>query len=891
MSGWNRRDVIGSGGSSLLALGVPGAVLSAGLEKIAIVADPGDPLVKSSAVAWALDALEAALQDAGHAVVRVPTIGEAGKARTIVVAGFDRPLARRVLGTLRLSPTDTPEATALLPIAASGTGLGGVLASGSDARGLSYALLELVDRLRQGATVAAALTIARPAIETPANPVRSISRLFVSDVEDLAWFHDREGWRAYFAMLATHRFNRFTLGFGLAYDFLRNVTDASFLFLYPFLLDVPGYRVRVPQLPVAERDRNLETLRFIGEEADRHGVDFHLGLWMHGYEWANSPDANYTVEGLTRDTHGPYCRDALRLLLTRCPAIRGVTMRIHGESGVPEGDFSFWKTVFEGLNCGRPMRVDMHAKGLSEDMIRIALATGHEVTVSPKFWAEHLGMPYHQAEIREIEQPHEMRDPSNGLMRLSAGSRSFLRYGYGDLLREGRKWKVVHRVWPGTRRLLLSGDPASEAAYARAYRFCGSDGAEIFEPLTFKGRRGTGHPGGRCAYQDTTLKTRWDWEKFEYTYRLWGRTLYDPDVSPTVWRRALGRTYGAAAPQVETALAAASRILPIVTTAHLPSAANNLYWPEIYFNQSLVDAEHYKPYDDTPKPRVFGSVSPLDPEMFLSIADAADELLSGRRSGRYSPIEVATWLTDRADRASAALARTAAKKDAAFRRMAIDVEIQAGLGRFFAAKFRAGVLFVIFQKTGDGAAHRQAIAFYRQAREAWAAIVRRTEGVYVRDISVGEEPEQRGHWSDRLAAIDADIAAVEKVTASSTGTSATAAIATATKPWLRTPPAGAHRPPASFTPGRDLVLSMTAPAATKAVTLRYRHVDQAERFEQIAAERRDDRFVAAIPAAYASADYPLQYYFVLDGGTAGAALSPGFDADLTNQPYFVVRPG
>ena len=27
------------------------------------------------------------------------------------------------------------------------------------------------------------------------------------------------------------------------------------------------------------------------------------------------------------------------------------------------------------------------------------------MTVSPKFWAEHMGMPYHQADIRELERP------------------------------------------------------------------------------------------------------------------------------------------------------------------------------------------------------------------------------------------------------------------------------------------------------------------------------------------------------------------------------------------------------------------------------------------------------------------------------------------------------
>ena len=47
-----------------------------------------------------------------------------------------------------------------------------------------------------------------------------------------------------------------------------------------------------------------------------------------------------TVEGLNAENHGPYCRDALKQLLRACPAITGVTFRIHGESGVPEGDTS-----------------------------------------------------------------------------------------------------------------------------------------------------------------------------------------------------------------------------------------------------------------------------------------------------------------------------------------------------------------------------------------------------------------------------------------------------------------------------------------------------------------------------------------------------------------------
>ena len=95
---------------------------------------------------------------------------------------------------------------------------------------------------------------------------------------------------------------------------------------------------------------------------------------------------------------------------------------------------------------------------------------------------------------------------------------------------------------------------------------------------------------------------------------------------------------------MEAALANASRILPLMTTAHHPSASNNAYWPEVYTHMPIVDEARPHPYRDTPVPRVFGTVSALDPEMFSRIDDFAEELVAGRRSPRYSPLDVAAWL-------------------------------------------------------------------------------------------------------------------------------------------------------------------------------------------------------------------------------------------------------
>ena len=85
------------------------------------------------------------------------------------------------------------------------------------------------------------------------------------------------------------------------------------------------------------------------------------------------------------------------------------------------------------------------------------------MTVSPKFWAEHMGLPYHQAAIRERERLVR-EDPSgrsewHRYMAVSEGSRPFTRYGYGDFLREDRPYSIVHRLWAGTQRLLAVGRP------------------------------------------------------------------------------------------------------------------------------------------------------------------------------------------------------------------------------------------------------------------------------------------------------------------------------------------------------------------------------------------------------------------------------------------------
>ena len=891
-----RRDFLKTTAAMTAAMAVSGGSLYAKEpgSSVAIILVPDE--ASQPAAQWAATELRDALRKQDVTADIFESIKQApADAECIVAATAGSGTGKAALAAVGLKLPNVPEAVGLTHGKLENRRV--LLAAGSDVRGLVYALLELADQVNCSPDPIDDLSEVQRTVETPANRIRSNMRCFVSDVEDKPWFNDREMWPQYLTELATQRFNRFNLSLGIGHDWLNHVRDAYFLFAYPFFLSVPGYDVRVPELPDAERDRNLELLKFISEQTVLRGMEFQLGIWMHGYEWNDSPNANYTIAGLTRETQGAYCRDAVKALLQACPAISGVTFRVHGESGVAEGSNNFWKTVFDGVaQCGRKVEMNLHAKGTDQEMIDMALATGQPVVMAPKYWGEHLGMSYHQADIRELERPRPGHE-GGGMMKLSSGSRSFLRYGYGDLLNADRRHGVMHRIWPGTQRLLIWGDPVTGAGYGRAFSFCGSDGFELMEPLTFKGRRGSGIAGDRCAYADPSLRPRWDWEKYLYSLRIWGRLSYNPDSAPDVWQRTLRKQFGRGAKDAELGLASASRILPIITTVHAPNGGNNGYWPEMYRNQSLIDPRQSTRYGDTPAPRVFGNVSPFDPQLFYRINDFADEVLKETQSCKYTPVEVAQWLEDLAttaeERLAAADKLVKNKTTPEYRRLAVDLKIMIGLGRFFGAKFRAGVLYRIHEQAGDQAALEACIKCYQQARDVWAKLSD-AAGVYMNDVTVGDMDILHGHWRDRLPDIDQDIAALEKKLAQADRKTASqprvkALIKEVTSRPQRPSPAARHTQPTVFHAGQPLDLELKLGKSAQTVRLFYRHVNQAERFQVIEMERKGDSYHSVIPAAYTDSEYALQYYFEIQHAPTSSSLYPGFASDLANQPYLVVK--
>ncbi len=873
---FSRRDFVALSGLTLGAAIAPSTVMAGSGASIAILVDLDDPAASSRPVAWGLSRLRAALTARGATVTLIPGAPADHTVR----------IARQVdagLEDVRLASPDLAQTQ---------------VTSGGP-RGLVYGLLELAERVEASDDPVAALRLPQPLSEQPASRVRSLLRAFCSKVEDPAWFYDTDGWSRYLDLIVASRFNRVQMAFGFGWDFPRGVTEDYFHFAYPYLVQPAGYDVRVEPLGPGERERNLDLLKYVTREAGTRGLDFQLGVWTHAYQWTDSPQAQHRIVGLTPQTHAPYCRDALAMLLRECPDITGVSMRVHGESGVPEGSYDFWRTVFQAIaTCPRPLEIDMHAKGINQIMIDIAAATGKAVKVSPKFSAEHQGLGYHQADIRAQEIPHP-EDNETGVFNQSNGPRRFTRYGYADLYQEGRQYDILHRRWPGTQRHTLNGDPAQAAAYGRAAHFCDAAGLEICEPLTFKGRNDSGRPWGRLAYVDSAMAPAGgDWSKFAYSYRLWGRTLYHPEADPEAWRRTLRLEFGAAAEPLERAMGEASRILLLFTTAHCYTPSNRLSLYEIYTNLPIVIGSQKAYEQDTPAPYCAATVSPLDPELFCSARDHVDTLLGTSGSPRYSPVEAAAWMEGFAISARSALdeARLSVgeRRGPAFRRWEEDILIQIGLGLFFADKFRATVLYEIFLRTGDMGAGVQAVTCYQAARDAWAAMAERAKAVYQPDLSYGAPDFERLHWSARIPAFDRDLQAMRDAVGAGadakplTDPKVRTAVAAATATAPRWSAACRHAPAEHFRPGAALALALEAPGEVERVELRYRHVNHGERWLSAPMRRSGAVHRGVIPAEYTASPFPLQYYFILHGAAPAPTFYPAFNATLSNQPYFAI---
>src|ERR1017187_7693247 len=131
---------------------------------IALVVPPDDALATALPPTWAAGELKAALEGQGATVRIIAKVAEAtAKEFCVVVAGMNSPLAQAIIRRQKISAPTEAESLCLVQSKTDGRTV--LLAAGTDALGLVYALTELADRVSCLATGRAALEVAEPVTE------------------------------------------------------------------------------------------------------------------------------------------------------------------------------------------------------------------------------------------------------------------------------------------------------------------------------------------------------------------------------------------------------------------------------------------------------------------------------------------------------------------------------------------------------------------------------------------------------------------------------------------------------------------------------------------------------------------------------------------------------
>jgi hypothetical protein len=821
-----------------------------------------------------LATLEAALRARGLDVERPASPGAATGARLIIAGpcgGTGE--AARSLRAVGVSPPDAPQSLAIRTVTLRGKPA--LLLCGADDVGEMYAALDAAERVGW-ATAANPFGAIRATTERPHVLDRSLSMYTMHRAYWESRFHDETYWTRYLDLLAADRFNRLLIVLG--YE------NGGFLAPpYPYFFDTPGFpQVRMRDLTAEQQRRNLAALNRLIEMAHDRGIAVTLGIWDHiyragvqtgGAQWLaayrDRPVPN-TVEGVTAENLNAYTLASLDQLLTSVPALDAIQFRVHEESGLKAEEMEgFWRVVFQRVQQRRPgMLLEARAKGTPDAVIATALAQGVNLRVETKYWMEQMGLPFHPVHVNPPDQQNR-------------------RHGYADLLRYPQRYQMNWRLWNGgTARVLLWGDPEYVRRYSASTALYDSPNWDVNEPLATKMEAQPPDAAPFALMPEKYRSYDYEFERYWYFYRLWGRLGYDPDTPAEVWQRELARRFGAAAPHVEAGLARASRVLPMVVAA---------VYPYRLFPTTRGWAER-QPLGRTLAEYARNEGS--DVELFESLAAAAQRLAAGGATAKRTPEATARWLDATADSVLAHVAaadRAAGARHGAELETALtDLRILAGLARFHARRARAAVQYDLFGITHDSTALDAAIAGERAAVDAWRGMVDAAGDRYAFDLAMGAcSYDLCGHWRDALPGLEAGLRQLEQLRPGRS----TAALEGAVRPKAAgastadtSAPVVRHTPVASAPAGQPLRIAATVtdPSGVRSVRLRYRHVTQFEDYEtlEMTPTGRPGEYVATVPGEAIAPAWDFMYFIESIDGAGNGAMWPDF---LREAPYVIVR--
>lgn len=762
-----------------------------------------------------------------------------------------------------------------------------LLISGTDSAGLMYNLLEMARRIAvQGID---ALSNAEDLIESPQNKIRCVDRYLLGHLDN-EWFFSEEFWQYLLSRMARARFNRFCLIIGFDTPWMAPP--------YPYFVETPGYPgVHVKNFDTGMRAENLAALRLIGSLCHKYGMKFVFA------SWSQRPSKNkeeQTVMGLPEDLAGlgEFCFRGLKTLIAAVPEIDIIQFRVNHESGVGTqvSAEAFWNRCADAVaelaaETGRTITLDLRAKGMTDGMVDHAFSLGLPVEVATKFWCEHAALPYHLSVLRTEE-----------LERLDNFNFS-RRYSYADMLKKPRYYDTIFRLWNyGSTNLFIWGDADYARRFSLACGLSGSAGFQINTPLSLKYNHEPWHREAWHTFAKEELRSgKWEDERYWMWYTAYGRLGYNPGTDASVWQDEFRARFGEAGQTLEKALAAASKIIPLITTIHMPVHPSNTYWTEMSTGYSLfLENNIYKVKNIDPRIDVtYGSTEPSDHGLFYGADEYAKDLNAGKFQGKYTPFQSAGWLEDLAETAetlgAGAENQVTDKKDPEYLAVKVDISMLCDLARYHAEKLRAAVALALWRIRGDKSRLSDAALLLDKAIGWWEALAQKGKENYYPDLVFGSRGSltRRGTWADltpELLADRASLADLIKTNRVTAGTELSGCYREGELPVERRQLTASF--PETARAGQAIPIKVRASGFNlddAAPLLHYRHTDQTEGlFHTVEMKNRGSLWGEEIPADYVNAQWDIQVYVTVQGVSGACLMLPGVYHPQYPFPYHVV---
>jgi len=742
--------------------------------------------------------------------------------------------------------------------------------SGSDDTGLMYALLDVANRIGWSTGKTNPFNRVKKTTEKADVKERAVVIYTMNRAHWESRFYDEKYWESYLDMMATDRLNMLEVGFGFE--------NGGFLApAYPYFFNVESFSfIRMGDITSEQQKRNLDALNRLIQMCHDRGIKFRVGFWDHIYRggFQSNKDlpeqVNSQVQGVTADNMIAYTQVALAKFIVLVPHLDGILFRAHNESGLKkEEQLTFWKGVFDMLKEKAPnLVVDLHAKEVSDTIVHEGQDRGLTIRMSTKYWMEQMGLPFHPTHTNRITDD------------------SYRRHSYADMLNYEEHYKVFYRIWGGTTRVLLWGDPEYAKRFAVSTHIHDGAGFGVNEPLTTKM-----HAQPHDAKPFDLLKPKYryyeyEFERYWHFYQSFGRMGYNPATPADIWDEAFSQHFGTTTgPVIEKALHIASWVLPRIVASCFPLVGFPIAsgWAE---KQHLGDLPDY------------AKTTPSDVQQFSSFNDEAKLIMENRETAKILPSRNSKWFKQTSDKINQLI--TAAERSADNKpggelfSTITDLKILGNLALYHSCRIPAAVSYRLYENTRDVTALDDAIKYEKNAIKAWKQIVRVAGDVYADTLMMG--PRKRtltGHWREELTDLESGLSKLEQLkTNYQKPDSAKVAIhfkAAANVDYnslfkILTQPATAALAGQPLT----IRVKVTATAGLKWVHLLYREVNQYKEFKTIDMHITRDKniFEATIPGEGVTSKWDLMYLFEIMDRHKNGIIFPNLDIQT---PYILVK--